>query len=305
MSDIIEESLIEEQPIPVSLEGTKKILYQMENCICKIYCENDKIGTGFFTKLRFQNNLLPVLITNYHILKEKDIENNKIIKLTINNEVKNIIIDNSRKKYTNSKLDITIIELKLNKDEINENNIIEIDENILEKDKEIIELEYKRKSIYILQYPKGELSVSYGIIKNIIDDKINHYCNIKEGSLGSPILSLETFRIIGIYCGNSKNEKINYGTFIKYVINEFNNNKNEINLIYEGNNKEENIFGEEFVENNKNNIELIINGIKNKLISKYNLKKGNNNIKMIIKNKIINLEYMLYKCYTLKDIIMN
>ena len=78
MSDIIEESLIEEQPIPVSLEGTKKILYQMENCICKIYCENDKIGTGFFTKIKFKNNLLPVLITNYHILKEKDIENNKI-----------------------------------------------------------------------------------------------------------------------------------------------------------------------------------------------------------------------------------
>ena len=37
MDDIIKESLIQEQPIPVSLEGTKKILYQMENCICKIY----------------------------------------------------------------------------------------------------------------------------------------------------------------------------------------------------------------------------------------------------------------------------
>ena len=50
----------------------------MKNCICKIFCKNDKIGTGFFTKIKFKNNLLPVLITNYNILKEKDIENNKI-----------------------------------------------------------------------------------------------------------------------------------------------------------------------------------------------------------------------------------
>ena len=158
--------------------------------------------------------------------------------------------------------------------------------------------------LYILQYLKGELNVSYGIINNIINDKINHYCNTEHGSSGSPILSLETFKIIGIHYGSLKNEKINYGAFIKYAINEFNNNyyKNEINLVYEGNNKEENIFGEKFVKNNKNNIELIINGIKNKLISKYNLKKGDNNIKMIIKNKIINLEYMFNECYTLKDL---
>ena len=181
---------------------------------------------------------------------------------------------------------------------------MEIDDDILEKEKKIIELEYRRKSIYILQYPKGELSVSYGIINNIIDNKINHYSNTEEGSSGSPILSLKTFKIIGIHYGSKNNKKINYGIFIKYAIDEFNNNynKNEINLIYEGNNKEENIFREIFVENNENNIELIINGIKNNLISKYILKKGDNNIKMIIKNKIINLERMFYKCNSLKDI---
>ena len=97
MSDIIEESLIKDQPISVSLEGTKKILYQMENCICKIICEDGSTGIGFFTKIQFQNNLLPVLITNYHTLKENDKENNKIIKLKINNKIKKIIIDNSRK----------------------------------------------------------------------------------------------------------------------------------------------------------------------------------------------------------------
>ena len=65
--------------------------------------------------------------------------------------------------------------------------------------------------------------------------------------------------------------------------------RNKINLIYEclkdGN---ENIFGKKFVENNKNNIELVINGIKSELVEKYELKKGKNNIEILIKNKINN-----------------
>jgi len=50
------------------------------------------------------------------------------------------------------------------------------------------------------------------------------------------------------------------------------------------------------VKNNKNNIELIINGNKNYLIKKYKLKKGENKIKIIIKNKIASLEYMFHVC---------
>ena len=241
MSDIIKEKLIQNHPIPVSLEGTKKIIYQMENCICQIYLDDNSTGTGFFTKIRFQNILLPVLITNNHILNENDIENNKIIKLTINNIEKEIIIDNSRKKYTNSLLDVTFIEIKLNEDDINENNIMEIDENFLVKQKSNIE----GKTIYILQYPKGDLSVSYGIINKIKDRTIHHYCNTEKGSSGSPMLLLKNFKIIGIHYGSSQNNDINYGTLIKYAIDEFNNNynKNYINLIYKGNNEEENIFG--------------------------------------------------------------
>jgi len=307
MSNIIQEKLIEEQPIPVSIEGTKNILFQMGNCICKIYSEDGKKGTGFFCKIPFINNFLPVLITNNHVLNEKDIDNNKTIELSINNEVKEIEIDDSRKKYTNSdkNIDITIIEIKPNKDGIC--NYLELDENDIYKNKKNIELEYKKKSIYILHYPKGKLNVSYGLIKDIKDNKkINHYCNTEEGSSGSPILSLETFKVIGIHYGSAKKNKYNYGTFIKYVIYLFNNkyrNKNEINIIYktdkEGN---ENIFGDKFVENNKNNIELIINGNISNLIKEYTLKKGENNIKIIIKNKIVNLEYMFYNCKSLINI---
>ncbi len=79
--------------------------------------------------------------------------------------------------------------------------------------------------------------------------------------------------------------------------------KNEINLIYKTKGKgKQNIFGEKFVENNKDNIELIINGKKSELIKEYELEEGNNNIKLIIKNNLINLEKMFYKCETLYNI---
>ena len=169
MSDFKQSKLIKEQPIPVSIEGTKRILFQMENCICKINLKNDEIGTGFFCKIPFHNNLLPVLITNNHILNNNDIDNNKIIKLMINNKVKKIEIDNSRKRYINynKNIDITILEIKQNQYGIN--NYLEIDD--MHKDKESIELENKKKSIYIIHYPNEELSVSYGLIKDIIDKK--------------------------------------------------------------------------------------------------------------------------------------
>ena len=222
MSNYIKESLIEDQPIPVDIEGTKLILFQMENCICKIIKDNGTKGTGFFCKIPFpdKNNLLNVLITNNHILNENDIENNKIIKLIMHNKnqkiEKRIKIDDSRKKYTKIGDDITIIEIKPNKDDIN---------YFLEIDDEILELEYKRKSIYTLHCPENKQLVSYGLIGDIIEGKeINHYCNTKHGSSGSPILSLESYKVIGVNKGGSnKNDiKENYGTLIKFIINEFN-----------------------------------------------------------------------------------
>ena len=89
----------------------------------------------------------------------------------------------------------------------------------------------------------------------------------------------------------------------EYLNHPFFKYKRNINLIYETDKDNiENIFGEKFVINNKNNIELIINGTKSELISKYKLKKGVNNIEIIIKNDLTNLEYMFYKCNKLKNI---
>ena len=59
---------------------------------------------------------------------------------------------------------------------------------------------------------------------------MHHYCNTEEGSSNGPILSLETFKVIGIHYGGYKNNiEFNYGAFIKYAIDLFSNfikNKN-------------------------------------------------------------------------------
>ena len=299
MSDIEQEAILNKQPIPVPIEGIKTILYQMENCICEIYKDNGQKASGFLCNIPFYNKTIPFLITNNHVLKDSDIRINKIIELTINNEVREIKIDRTRIRYTNKELDVTFIEIKPDKDNIY--NFLEIDKDININNENIV-LEYSKKSIYVLHYLEGKLSISYGLTNDIIDNKIiNYYCNTEEGSSGSPILSLETYKIIGIHYGG--NNKMNFGTYIKYAIEKLRKSKFEINLIYNKKDaKGNNIFGEKFVENNKNNIDLIINGKKTKLIKKYKLLDGDNNVTIVIKNKITNLEYMFYDCKSLKNI---
>ena len=99
--NIKQEISIPDQPIPVSIKGLKNILFQLENCICQIHKKNGGKGTGFFCKILFKNKLLPVLITNNHVLNENDIKNNEKIEFTIYNNIENknkdisIKIDNS------------------------------------------------------------------------------------------------------------------------------------------------------------------------------------------------------------------
>ena len=99
-----------------------------------------------------------------------------------------------------------------------------------------------------------------------------------------------------------KEERLNWE---KYFNHPFFKKNIIINLIYEKNNNddsEEIIFGNKFVENNKNKIELIINNEKKNLIEKYKLKKGENKIQIIIKGEINNLEDMFKGCIYLKNI---
>ena len=98
---------------PVNIEGTKKILAQLMNCICKIKIKGVN-ATGFFCIFSYKKKVIKVFMTNYNVLNEIDLKENKKINLSLNDEKERIIIDLSieRKTYFNKDYDITLIELK-------------------------------------------------------------------------------------------------------------------------------------------------------------------------------------------------
>ena len=256
---IIKEKLIESSPRPVTIQETEIILSQMKNSICKIYKCN---GTGFFCNIIFKNFDFKVLITNFHIIDKKYIKDNKIIKISLNDEKekKDIKLD-KRKIYFNNKYDITIIEIK-NSDNINA-DYLKLDEKIFEDNSEFY---YENKSIYLLHYPnQDKASVSYGIIKKIDNVNIEHICSTLPGSSGSPIMNLSKNAIIGIHSGASKFD-FNIGYFIKNPINEFIQNEHKNRL---DNNNTTNIA------NNDKNIKSSKNELNYKKINKMNNKYEN------------------------------
>jgi hypothetical protein len=98
------------------------------------------------------------MITNNHVIGDDYINNNKTIKISLNNGKKiiDIKLDSSRKKYTNKEYDVTI-EIKKD-DNIKDNSFLQIDENIFQENP--IDF-FAKKSIYIIQYPDYiEASVS-------------------------------------------------------------------------------------------------------------------------------------------------
>ena len=291
----------------------------MKNSICKIYKCN---GTGFFCKISFKNKNFKALITNSHLINKEYIKNNKIIKISLNDDKEEKDLElNKRKIFLSEIYDITIIEIK-NSDNINV-SYLELDDNIFKDNSEFY---YENNSIYVLHYPNmSKASVSYGIIKQIMNFNIYHTCCTEPGSSGSPIMNLLNNKVIGIHKEASR-FNFNIGSFIKNPINKFilnegrsksdkniiniinndkkistnkinelnNKFKNKINLIYFSKyGGFESIFGYEFVKNNKNNIDLIINGIEYNLIDYYyELKKGDNNIQLKNSEYFIIFEYI-------------
>ena len=284
------ETILIGYPKIISYECTKKILEQMEKNIVKIKIGIEQ-GTGFFCKIPFPNkeNMLPVLITNNHVINEDILfKKDELIKLDIKNEenIKTINLNN-RLKYTNEDYDVTIIEIK---NEDNVNHYLEIDDKVIN---DIINnhnqnKDYIDKTVYIMQYPEGELSVSYGNIVGIYEkEKYNfqHKCSTNRGSSGSPILNIINNKVIGIH---KKGANINKGAFLSYSIKEFINRNYYMN-------KSNNIFEYKINEkllngiNNKFNLDLKDIKIENcYLIEKYLGTKGNKELKDLLfyyKNK--------------------
>ena len=257
MEDCEKEIMIQNYPRPTTIEGIKTITYQMEKCICKIYKKDGSKGTGFFCRIHYKNIDIPVLMTNNHVIDENYINSNEKITITLNDDKENRAIKfiNNRKYYSNKRYDVTIIEIKQEIDKID--NFMELDEKLFFKDTNYF---YNKQSIYIMQYPhndKDKAVVSFGIISQILDSTINHFCYTESGSSGAPIMNLLNHKIIGIHSG-SNHFKINIGSFLKYPIIEFINNPRKIN-------------------NKKNFINNHINKNNNENENKENNKNENNN----------------------------
>ena len=87
-----------------------------------------------------------------------------------------------------------------------------------------------------------------------------------------------------------------------------NKNGSNINIIYDinkGNENEINIFGYEFIKNNKNKCKMIIDNKKYEITEKYNIENYNNN-KLKIKLKgidnVTNMSCMFNKCRSLSSL---
>ena len=99
--------------------------------ICEIKLPNG-FGSGFFCKIPISENnniLLPVLLTNNHVLSKDLINSKDYIEININGENKTISLK-ERNKWTDEKIDFTCIEIK---EEDNIHTFYNLDDNILDK----------------------------------------------------------------------------------------------------------------------------------------------------------------------------
>lgn len=117
---------------------------------------------------------------------------------------------------------ITFIEIKKDIDNLNINSFLDIDEDIFA---EYYKNSLEKKSVYLLHYPHGNLSIYIsGIIKGLLVNNnftFRHSCQTQKGSSGSPIINLFNHKVIGIHKGYIENQNFNLGTLLKDPINEF------------------------------------------------------------------------------------
>ena len=208
--------------------------------ICKIsyyYNNQPALGTGFFMKY---SDTLKLLITNYHVIYPKLINNNIQIEIW-NNKKMNLNLQGRYIKFLDIPKDITAIEIKITDEIYKDIQFLNYDLNYHHNGYNI----YKNKFVFSIQHPNGQdASTASGSIIDIYNYQFDHNVDTENGSSGSPIILLNLMMVIGIH-KNSDTKNVNGGTFIGEIINEINNDFNlnkPINIIK--NNNDNYIIGE-------------------------------------------------------------
>ena len=225
--------------------------------------------------------------------------------LDIINDLKNKIIKNELiEKYQNYIFNTLKIFEKILQDLNSINSLLHLKKNIkLNSIMNTFPLNFENLNICDIS---GVIKEEFNKFKKDITEKNTNYMNLNDKKVNLHDININ-------YKIDFKNQLSNKKNNLIYVANNNLNKKvnnfqledfkNKYELIYyvqsEGN---YNIFGEDFVSNNRNNLDLIINGKHNILVSYYKLKEGENLISLVIRNKLNNLSYMFYKCDSLKEI---
>ena len=260
-----------------------------------------------------------MLITNYTKIKKnpylKDI--NYIIQIKLKNDTisKKIKINNNRRIYIIEKLDFAFIEILPKIDKLYD--FLEIDENIYqESNYKILKQQYINKSIYLIQYYvfsekkfNNKLEIIYSMVNKINDKNLEYNSKTKISFQCSPILSLDSLKVIGI---NRKNIIYNKpeGRMINFKNENIINYFNSINIIYEIKKKENSIkiFGDNFVKTNRNKLKILLSNEKEiDICENINLKE--NGISISLSNcieitligimNITDMSFMFYECESL------
>ena len=288
------ESYLPNYPKYISYKRIREIKEQIEKCVCKIKLidkENTTVqATGFFTKIKIpkKDKKVPVIIICNHSHKI-NLMGNETFSLDIQSEKDTKKINlKGRNYYTNNEeYDTTIIELKED-DGIN---------NFLELDEEWNNCKYIDQTLYILHYPNGELSVSFGLLKSIYEDKpynFQHLCCTQTGSSGGPLIK-EDNKLIGIHKEGS--DKFNIGTFLNYPIEKY------IEKYY-GDLKSKDKNSNINIINKDNNEKLLINNIKDdsKEINLSDKNLGDKDLKELSKKEYPNLEQLILASNNISNI---
>ena len=288
-------------------------LFGYESAICKIRVNNDKTynkSLGFFCEINDKD--IPfrrALFTNNHILDKSKINTNQEIEIEYLKELKRIKINKERKKFTSIKYDYTCIEI-FETDKIKK--FFKIDKRFFENKNALI-----NKEIFILQYLSDDrLSYSHGLITEINSDTLIHNSKTLDYISGYPLIERYSINLIFGMRAGTENSATPFDLIIRDIKNRINHHLQKITLLYDKSKvspedlelfseidlSANQIFGEDFVNNNKDNIKLIINGQESPLVEKYELKEGINTIQMIILNKLTNVECMFMGCTSLINI---
>ena len=271
---------------------------------------NEKFLNNLTKNLRFQNDGPNKQLKYEESKKDNDGLIKSICEHKLNDKINNKIKDGKIEEELLLRMKKQKILIKKYERYIEKS--MEIFKNILNKINSIhslLRLKHNNDLNNLLNITPLNFDILFNNISKVITEELDEFQNYLINNNKKENIFKNSFKSLNIYDNlNNENNKRNVQISInqkKVKLNQYNKGeyKNKINLIYFVKSKGNyNIFGEIFVLNNRNSIDLIINGKDHKLVSNYELKRGENNITMVIKNKLINLSHMFTGCDTLKDI---